>query len=443
MGRFVIIVVVIGALIAGFILLDGPERLGIEFPGGLSGSGAEEQAATDAIPPVQASSAVIADAAVVPVLYADLSMPSGGIVDEVLAAEGAQIGADDVILRLTNVRQQAEVEQARAALFRAQAQMEELVNGARVEEIMAAQAAVEAADARLSQLSDPERPEQIAAAEAEVASAKATLSALYRGPNATQERQRKAELADTQARLQQANSNYNEVAWRSDIAKLPESVALQEATNANEAAQARYDDLFASPDADAVAAAQARIAQAEADLDRLVTPATPSQIAEAEAEVRRNQANLDQLLAGARKEEIARVAADIADARARLMQAEADLADTELRAPFAGTLAFLDVKPGEQVASGSVVAQLADLSAWQIETSDLTEIDIPNVAEGDRAQLTFDALDDLEIGGTVLRIRPIGENKQGDIVYTVIIDPDTQDERLRWNMTAVARIGDE
>ena len=33
-----IIVAIVGALIAGFILLDGPERLGIELPAGMPGS---------------------------------------------------------------------------------------------------------------------------------------------------------------------------------------------------------------------------------------------------------------------------------------------------------------------------------------------------------------------------------------------------------------------
>ncbi|MBA3533913.1 MAG: efflux RND transporter periplasmic adaptor subunit, partial [Ardenticatenales bacterium] len=42
--------------------------------------------------------------------------------------------------------------------------------------------------------------------------------------------------------------------------------------------------------------------------------------------------------------------------------------------------------------------------------------------------------------GTVTRIRTIGENKQGDITYTVIVTPDKQDERLRWNMTAIVDI---
>ena len=38
------------------------------------------------------------------------------------------------------------------------------------------------------------------------------------------------------------------------------------------------------------------------------------------------------------------------------------------------------------------------------------------------------------------RIKEIGENKMGDITYTVIVIPDEQDDRLRWNMTATVVI---
>ena len=57
-----------------------------------------------------------------------------------------------------------------------------------------------------------------------------------------------------------------------------------------------------------------------------------------------------------------------------------------------------------------------------------------------RANLTFDALPDLTLPGIVARIKPLGENKQGDITYTVIIEPQASDPRLRWNMTAVATL---
>jgi hypothetical protein len=40
----------------------------------------------------------------------------------------------------------------------------------------------------------------------------------------------------------------------------------------------------------------------------------------------------------------------------------------------------------------------------------------------------------------VVRTKPIGEDKRGDITYTVIIQPDQADDRLRWNMTTAVFI---
>src|SRR4051794_14532451 len=80
-----------------------------------------------------------------------------------------------------------------------------------------------------------------------------------------------------------------------------------------------------------------------------------------------------------------------------------------------------DVQVGEYVAPGTPVVQLADLATWQIETTDLTERNIVRVRKGSQANVTFDAIPDLELHGTVSRIRRLGENKQGDITYALTI----------------------
>ena len=438
MRRLLIAILILVVLGSVFVALDGPARLGIDtFFGPSAADGDDESGADGAgapLPVVRAVNEVLADAVVVPVQYAALSMRGSGVITELAVAEGASVEAGDLLLRLDNIRQSAAVDQARAALFRAQAQLEEQRAGARPEELIAAEAAVDIAAAQLTGITEAARSSEVVAAEAELTSAQAAYDALFAGPDKEEQIARQAALLDAEAHL---------ISWRNDIGAAPEAAALQEATNAVEAARARYDQLFAAPDADRIAAAQARIEQAQAELERILTPGTASQIAEAEANVRRQRADYDLLVAGPRSEAIAQAAAAVAEAEAQLKQAQADLADTELYAPFAGSIALLDAKLGEQVGSGAVVVQLADLTAWQIETSDLTEIGIVDVTVGDTATVTFDAIDDLEIEGTIVRVRPIGENKQGDITYTVIIEPAQQDERLRWNMTAVVRISAE
>ena len=62
------------------------------------------------------------------------------------------------------------------------------------------------------------------------------------------------------------------------------------------------------------------------------------------------------------------------------------------------------------------------------------------IAAGAPATIMFDAIPDLTLSGKVSQIETFGENNQGNTVYTVVITPDRQDARLRWNMTASVAI---
>ena len=412
---------------------------------GLAACAAKEQAAAPqpeaaAATPIRANNQVTVDGVVVPVRSADLSLATSGIVDEVLVAEGASVAAGDPILRLRAARQAAALAQAEAALAAAEARLAELKAGARVQEIEAAAAAVDAATAQIDRLAAGARAEEIAAASAALDGARAGLQRVQEGASRDQLIAAEANVANAQAALRIAQAAYDQVAGQPDIGRRPEALELERATNAYNAAAAQLDDLQAgASDAD-VASAQAAVRQAQAQLDSVRAPARPADLAAAQAELRRAQAQLDLLKAGARAESIAAVEADVASARAAVDQARAALDETLLLAPFAGTLAELMPEVGEPVSAGMPAARLADLTSWQIETDDLTELDVVRVAEGAQALLRFDALPGVELSGRVSQIKPIGVNKQGDITYTVVIVPDQWDERLRWNMTAVATI---
>lgn len=133
---------------------------------------------------------------------------------------------------------------------------------------------------------------------------------------------------------------------------------------------------------------------------------------------------------------VAQAAADYETQKNKLAEARGLLDKTEMKAPMAGTVAYLDVKPGEHATLGAILARVADETAWEIRSDDLTELVIARVRVNDFVQLTFDGVPDLEIPGRVSFIRPYGEKKRGDITYTVTIAPEHWDERLRWNMTA-------
>lgn len=374
-------------VIIGFIALVG---VAVVFSLFTTGGGSTVQQPTPpptvVVAKVKPEKSIVTEARVVPVTTASLALASGGRIVEVLVKEGDRVEANQVLVRLDSRQQAAVVAQAEAALKGAQARFDELKAGA--------------------------RPQEIAAAEAGLAGAQAALQKLQQGPDEQQLIAARAELANAEAALKQAQSGYDRAggANNPDVGRLPTSLALEQAINSANAAKARLASLTSGPRA--------------ADLSM------------ARADIQRAQAQLDLIKAGTRPETLAAAESNVASARATLDQAKIALANTELRAPFAGLIASLDAKVGEQVGAGALILRLGDCSSWQIETTDLTELNIARVREGDAVTITFDALPELKLPGTITRIRMFGENKQGDIVYTAIVKPAQNDERLRWNMTA-------
>ncbi|HEU5102397.1 MAG TPA: HlyD family efflux transporter periplasmic adaptor subunit, partial [Roseiflexaceae bacterium] len=245
--------------------------------------------------------------------------------------------------------------------------------------------------------------------------------------------QAQAALRTAEAAVQQAQVAY-------DTARQTEISGIQLAEQQVAGSQAALDKLRAGADANELAAARAHVASSQAALDKLGGEQRSGGLDAAQAMVDQSQAALDKLRAGASKNDLAVAAAEVQRAQAAVQMAQVALDDTELRAPFAGVAAAVDLKPGEFVAPGAPLVYLADQSAWQIETTDLTELNIVRVRQGSPVIMTFDAIPELQLAGTVSRINGLGENKQGDINYVVTVKPDQQDPRLRWNMTASVSI---
>jgi RND family efflux transporter MFP subunit len=135
---------------------------------------------------------------------------------------------------------------------------------------------------------------------------------------------------------------------------------------------------------------------------------------------------------------------DIANAKAQEAQAvieiaQANLAQATLLAPHDGTIVSIEVIPGEFVSSDQTVVTLATLNNLQIETTDLSELDIPNIHIGDPANIFVEALNK-DITGKVIAVSPIADIVGGDVVFKVTITPDTQPEGLLWGMTAEVEI---
>lgn len=117
------------------------------------------------------------------------------------------------------------------------------------------------------------------------------------------------------------------------------------------------------------------------------------------------------------------------------------LATAEIRAPFAGTIAQLDLKVGELAKMGHAVVTIADLSGWIVKTGDLTEIDVVSISEGMEVTVSLDSLPDDEFRGRVLSVDLNYSDRQGDVVYPVRILLAERQPDMRWGMTAQVTFG--
>jgi HlyD family secretion protein len=123
---------------------------------------------------------------------------------------------------------------------------------------------------------------------------------------------------------------------------------------------------------------------------------------------------------------------------AALLDARQALADTQVRAPFSGTLASMTLKRGDTVSSGATVGTM--ISDQKIAQPSLNEVDAALVAMGDKATLTFDAVEDLTLTGEVVEIDSIGTVSQNVVSYKIKIAFDSQDVRIKPGMTVNASI---
>jgi len=171
---------------------------------------------------------------------------------------------------------------------------------------------------------------------------------------------------------------------------------------------------------------EARIAEAEAG------------VVTAETQVR----YLKRVGVGNAYERIDAAQAEVDRAQAMVDQLKAQLEQATLTTPISGTVITVDVAPGETASPGQVIIVIADLSDMRIETTDLSERDIPVVQIGQSANVFIDALDE-SFNGKVLDIDRQSETVGGDVTYRVTIELDKQPAGLRWGMSAEVEIQTE
>jgi RND family efflux transporter MFP subunit len=154
----------------------------------------------------------------------------------------------------------------------------------------------------------------------------------------------------------------------------------------------------------------------------------------AEQELILAKANASNDNAPARTEVVARANADVAQAEAMIARIDANLADRTLRAPFDGTITELDILKGETVTTAPILTILA---ASQFEvTARVPEIDIGQLAIGQRALMRFDARDEESVEGTITFISLKSTEIDGVAYFEALITFDTVPEWMRSGLNA-------
>lgn len=113
--------------------------------------------------------------------------------------------------------------------------------------------------------------------------------------------------------------------------------------------------------------------------------------------------------------------------------------------PINGTVSAINIKNGDDLgrlssnSASSAPIIIGDLKTLKAEVS-VNEVDIPNVAIGQKVMMTYSAIDGLTATGKVEKIDALGTVTQGVVTYNVTIGFDETDERIRPQMSVSAKI---
>jgi multidrug efflux pump subunit AcrA (membrane-fusion protein) len=228
-------------------------------------------------------------------------------------------------------------------------------------------------------------------------------------------------LTLAQSNYQSALDNKTQLELRLQTDQANGDQTVKDAQKANDDAVNNQAAAQRGPDADKLAVAQGNVALATATLAQ----------AQARAALLQNGPDPDQLAAAQQR---------LADAQAQLAAAQAALGDLDLQASIAGTVTALNIHNGEWVTPGEPVVVLTDLAHLQVETTDLSERDVPQVVVGQAVSVLVKALNQ-SLPGQVTQIAPLADTLGGDVVYKTTIVLTNPPAGLRAGMSVDVHFG--
>lgn len=384
---------------------------------------AVEKNETDAATPTAVSPGVtiLADGviqAVQPTL--PLAFETGGKLLSVNVQAGDVVQAGDLIATLDDAALQEAIanaslqrDQAENSLAQAQAEVDNLLSW-EPDELAVAQA-------------------QANLTAAETALANAQTQDAVAGNSATQARisveQAERALTDAQKAVDTAYDPGREWElndpWRADLLKNERTAAdrnLEFANEQLEVTRASYSLAIAGVNNDTAVSAEANVAAAQQALDQALRGPKAAEIDAAQLRVEQAEIALEQ-------------------SELSLTQAEAALTNTQISAPWTGTVLTVDTAPGALVGSGSPIVTLLDMTQLEFQTTNLSERDLAQIRPGLTAVVTLKAYPNDPIAATVARIGLQAGTAVGDAAtFPVMLLLDKTDLDIRPGMTGRAEI---
>ena len=176
---------------------------------------------------------------------------------------------------------------------------------------------------------------------------------------------------------------------------------------------------------------KASVAAARADLTAALGGLTAS-----DEKFRNASSKLALKVAGTAKEQIDAQEATVEAAQAKVMNINAQLAKTIIRAPISGVVTREDAKVGEIATIGvSLVAVISD-TKYEIKAY-VPEADIAKIKISDKAEITLDAYgNDVRFEGVVTKIDPAETTIENVSTYKVTLLFTKDDQRIKSGMTA-------
>lgn len=388
----IVLVVLVAVPLVGGMSVTGQGAAG--NGGGATGAQTRVQRAVVGRGDIQLT--VSATGNLVPIHQSNLTFAQQGTVKEVLVSLDQQVQAGQILARVDNSTEAANLAQAQNNL--------------------------KAADATLQKLLAPVDEGQLAIAQANVKAAEGSYSSQAGGT--------------TPQTINKLQLQYQKAVQAAQDA---EQLRIEAGGRTNGPGDPNYDKTVGQ-----VGQAQVNVAIAQLNLQQAQAG---SSLTQATANISYQQALLAQLKAGPKQTDIDAAQAAEVVAKMQVAQAQHQLDQTVLVAPYDGIISILNAKPGTAsfgvggsgATSNSVAMVISDLSTLFVDIT-VDETDIGKIQVGQPVQVTLNALPNVTVTGKILRVTQTANTSATVITYVVRVTLDKTDAPIKAGMSANATV---